>query len=77
MKKRLLSTLITLCMVFCLVPITAFAEGETEELTICTCETACTEEAMIPECPVCSEENALAKNCAPGKDSTERIAETA
>lgn len=63
MKKRLLSTLITLCMVFCLVPITAFAEGETEELTICTCETACTEEAMNPECLVCGEENALAENC--------------
>ena len=29
MKKRILSILLTLCMLFCLVPITAFAEGET------------------------------------------------
>lgn len=29
MKKRLLSILLTLCMVMCLVPTTAFAEGET------------------------------------------------
>ena len=29
MKKRTLSILLTLCMVLCLVPITAFAEGET------------------------------------------------
>ena len=29
MKKRLISILLTLCMLFCLVPITAFAEGET------------------------------------------------
>ena len=29
MKKRILSILLALCMLFCLVPITAFAEGET------------------------------------------------
>ena len=29
MKKRILSILLTLCMLFCLVPTTAFAEGET------------------------------------------------
>ena len=29
MKKRILSILLTLCMLFCLVPATAFAEGET------------------------------------------------
>ena len=29
MKKRILSILLTLCMMLCLVPITAFAEGET------------------------------------------------
>ena len=63
MRKRLLSILITLCMVFCLVPITAFAEGETEEPPICTCETTCTAETMNPECLVCGEENALAEIC--------------
>ena len=29
MKKRILSILLALCMLFCLVPTTAFAEGET------------------------------------------------
>lgn len=46
MKKRLFSILLALCMVLCLVPTTAFAEGKTEETPVCTCETACAEETM-------------------------------
>ena len=46
MKKRLFSILLALCMVLCLVPTTAFAESETEEPPVCSCETACTAEAM-------------------------------
>lgn len=45
MKKRLFSILLALCMVLCLVPTTAFAESETEEPPVCSCETACTAEA--------------------------------
>ena len=63
MKKRLFSILLALCIVLCLVPTTAFAESETEETPVCTCETACAAEAMNTECPVCGAEGALAENC--------------
>ena len=63
MKKRLISILLTICMMLFLVPNTAFAEGEAEESPVCTCETACTEETMNTECPVCGVEGALAENC--------------
>ena len=52
MKKRLFSILLALCMALCLVPTTAFAESETEETPVCTCETACAAEAMNAECSV-------------------------
>lgn len=64
MKKRLFSILLALCMVLCLVPTTAFAESETEEPSVCTCETACTAEAMNADCPICGAEGALPENCA-------------
>ena len=63
MKKRLFSILLALCMVLCLVPTTAFAESETEETPVCTCEIACTEETMNTECPVCGAEGALPESC--------------
>ena len=63
MKKRLFSILLALCMVLCLVPTTAFAESETEETPVCTCETACTADNMNKECPVCGAENAIPQNC--------------
>ena len=64
MKKRLFSILLALCMVLCLVPTTAFAESETEEPPGCSCETACTAEAMNADCPICGAEGALPENCA-------------
>ena len=36
MKKQLVSILFALCMVLCLVPLTAFAEGETENVRVVT-----------------------------------------
>ena len=51
-------------MVLCLVPTTAFAESETEEPPVCSCETACTAEAMNADCPICGAEGALPENCA-------------
>ena len=74
MKKRLFSILLALCMVLCLVPTTAFAESETEETPVCTCETACTAEAMNAECSVCGAEGALAENC--GKYVAEESGQT-
>ena len=64
MKKRLFSILLALCMVLCLVPTTAFAESETEEPPVCSCETACTAEAMNADCLICGVEGASAENCA-------------
>ena len=74
MKKRLFSILLALCMVLCLVPTTAFAESETEETPVCTCETACAAEAMNAECSVCGAEGALAENC--GKYAAEESGQT-
>ena len=74
MKKRLFSILLALCMVLCLVPTTAFAESETEEPPVCTCETACAAEAMNADCPICGVEGALPENC--GKYAAEKSGQT-
>ena len=63
MKKRIFSTLLALCMLLCLMPTAAFAEGSTETPPVCSCETACTAENMNKECPVCGAENAIPQNC--------------
>ena len=60
MKKRIVSTLLALCMLLCLVPTAAFAE---ETPPVCSCETACTADNMNKECPVCGAENAIPQNC--------------
>ena len=64
MKKRIVSTLLALCMLLCLVPTAAFAEESTEEPPVCSCETACTAESMNTDCPVCGAKGALPDNCA-------------
>ena len=61
MKKRIVSTLLALCMLLCLMPTAAFAE---ETPPVCSCETACTADNMNKECPVCGAEGALPENCA-------------
>lgn len=63
MKKRLLSGLLTLCMVLCIGPANVFAESGTEESPVCICETTCTEGSMNTDCAVCGEESASAENC--------------
>ena len=59
-NKRLLSMLLTLSMVFTMLP-AALADGPDDqapnapdEKPKCTCAIMCTEESMNPECPVCS-----------------------
>ena len=64
MKKRIVSTLLALCMLLCLMPTAAFAEESTETPPVCSCETACTAESMNAACPVCGAEDALPENCA-------------
>ena len=56
-------------MVLTLLPTAAFAEGSTEELPVCTCETACMAESMNDDCSVCGAEGASAENCAKYADS--------
>ena len=74
MRKRIFSILLALCMVLCLVLTAAFAEGKAEETPVCTCETACTAEAVNAECAVCGAEGALAENC--GKYAAEESGQT-
>ena len=74
MRKRIFSILLALCMVLCLVLTAAFAEDKTEETPVCTCETACTAEAVNAECAVCGAEGALAENC--GKYAAEESGQT-
>ena len=64
MKKRLLSVLLMCCMMLTMLPTAAFAEGSEEEPPVCSCETACTAEAMNADCPICGVEGALPENCA-------------
>ena len=64
MKKRIVSTLLALCMLLCLMPTAAFAEESTETPPVCSCETACTAESMNESCPVCGAEGALPESCA-------------
>ena len=63
MKKRIVSTLLALCMLLCLMPTAAFAE-ESTETPPCSCETACTAENRNAACPVCGAEDALPEDCA-------------
>ena len=60
MKRRFLSLLTAFALCLTLIPTTAFAddEGRGEDVSPCICETACTEEAMNPDCPVCGAEDA-------------------
>ena len=74
MRKRIFSILLALCMVLCLVLTAAFAEGKAEETPVCTCETACTAEAVNADCPICGVEGALAENC--GKYAAEESGQT-
>ena len=63
MKKRFFSMLTVLALCLTLLPTAVFAENDAEELHVCTCETACTEESMDLNCPVCGTEGALAEGC--------------
>lgn len=67
MKRRLLSILLLCSMVLTTLPATAFAEEGQEapiqETPVCSCETACTEEGMNADCPVCGAEGAAPEAC--------------
>ena len=65
MKRRFLSLLTAFALCLTLIPTTAFANDEErgEDVSPCICETACTEEAMNPDCPVCGAEDAQPEDC--------------
>lgn len=63
MKKRILASLLSLCLLVGLFPATALAVDETQDggepSPVCTCEALCTEEAADENCPVCTEDITL------------------
>ena len=63
MRKRMLSILLSLCMLFSLAPASVFAQDELEEIDECICETQCSEESINNDCPVCSKEGAILEDC--------------
>ena len=67
MKRRLLSILLLCSMVLTALPATAFAEegqdAPVAETPVCSCETACTEEGMNADCPICGAEGAALEAC--------------
>ena len=65
MKRRFLSLLTAFALCLTLIPTTAFADDEEsgEDVPPCICETACTEEVMNPDCPVCGAEDARPEDC--------------
>ena len=63
MRKRMLSILLSLCMLFSLAPASVFAQDELEETVECICETQCSEESINNDCPVCGKEEATPNDC--------------
>ena len=65
MNKRFFSLLAAFALCLTLIPTTAFADDEKrgEDVSPCSCETACTVDNMNKECPVCGAEKAIPQNC--------------
>ena len=63
MRKRMLSILLSLCMLFSLAPASVIAQDDLEEIDECVCETQCTNESINNDCPVCSKEEASLEDC--------------
>ena len=65
MNKRFFSLLAAFALCLTLIPTPAFADDEKrgEDVSPCSCETACTTDNMNKECPVCGAENAIPQNC--------------
>ena len=77
MKKRFFSLLAAFALCLTLIPTTAFADDEKrgEDVSPCTCETACTVDNMNKECPVCGAENTIPQNCGQYIPVEDRIGE--
>ena len=77
MNKRFFSLLTAFALCLTLIPTTAFADDEKrgEDVSPCSCETACTTDNMNKECPVCGAENAIPQNCGQYIPVEDRIGE--
>ena len=77
MNKRFFSLLAAFALCLTLIPTTAFADDEKrgEDVSPCSCETACTVDNMNKECPVCGAENAIPQNCGQYIPVEDRIGE--
>ena len=77
MNKRFFSLLAAFALCLTLIPTTAFADDEKrgEDVSPCSCETACTVDNMNKECPVCGAENAIPQNCGQYIPFEDRIGE--
>ena len=74
MKKRLLASVMSLCMILSLLPVSAFAEkpgGTPESEPTCICETKCAEGSPNEECSVCSAKGADLTQCMGVEEITE------
>ena len=61
--KKLIALFLGIAMIMSLLPMTAFAEGESDAIPVCDCETACTADNMNATCPVCGAEGAWPEQC--------------
>ena len=77
MNKRFFSLLAAFALCLTLIPTTAFADDEKrgEDVSPCSCETACTVDNMNKECPACGAENAIPQNCGQYIPVEDRIGE--
>ena len=76
MKKRILASLLSLCLIVGLLPAAALAADESgtegEMPAVCTCTALCTEGSVDETCPVCAEDyNSCAYEEAPAEPAEE------
>ena len=75
MKKRILASLLSLCLIVGLLPTAVLAadesgtEGETP--AVCTCTALCTEGSVDETCPICAEDDTLCAYTAPAEPAAE------
>lgn len=76
MKRRLLATFLSLCLLVGLIPTVALATDEepgTEPASVCTCEALCTEGAADETCSVCAEDYTLCTYVAPDEPACAQL----
>ena len=79
MKKRILASLLSLCLIVGLLPTAALAADESgtegEMPAVCTCTALCTEGSVDETCPVCAEDDTLCAYTAPAEPGDEPVEE--